>query len=155
MGRQLRFFHTQVAEARILEMAQTLGLTVFPTGIPSQLALGYAQPPRVRIFAQEFIQFSRPRPGTYSGQLYFHPYKTTDVSKKSPQICDAYETLIKTIKKHCYYSRETDLWIFKDMQEEFEAIFHKPSGNESPKGVLQFRPHGLHGLLKRENLATK
>lgn len=154
MGRQLRFFHTQVAEARILEMAQTLGLTVFPTGIPSQLALGYAQPPRVRIFAQEFIQFSRPRPETHSGQLYFHPYKT-DISKKSPQICDAYETLVKTIKKQSYYSRETDLWIFKDLEEEFGAIFHKDRANESQKRVSPFRRPGLSGLMGRENLATK
>ncbi|WAL62488.1 hypothetical protein [Thermocoleostomius sinensis] len=154
MGRQLRFFHTQVAEARILEMAQTLGLTVFPTGIPSQLALGYAQPPRVRIFAQEFIQFSRPRPETHSGQLYFHPYKT-DISKKSPQICDAYETLVKTIKKQSYYSREKDLWIFKDLQEEFEAIFYKTRSSEPSKRVSQFRRSSLPGVIGKENFAAK
>jgi hypothetical protein len=154
MGRQLRFFYTQVAEARILEMAQTLGLSVFPvSGVSSQLALGFTQPPRVRVFAQEFIQFSRPRPDTHQGQLYFHPYKT-DVSKKSAQICDAYEVLIRTIKKHSYYSRETDLWIFKDLQEEFEAQFPSTRKTEAQRPALLVRWSGLN-RGERASLAAK
>lgn len=148
MGYQLRFFYTQTAEARILEMSQTLGMRIFSVPrTPSQLALGFSEPPPRWVFADEFIQFSRPSLRTLNACIYFHPYKT-DLSRKSVQICNAYDALSKTIKKHSTYFKARDLWVFSDLHEEFSAAFQQDQ-SQLAAGMRGNREYAVNGGGRR------
>lgn len=149
MGYQLRFFYTQVAEARVLEMAQSLGLLIFPVPrATSQLALGFVEPPSRWIFGDEFIQFSRPIEKSLEGRIDFQPYKT-DRSRKSPQICHAYEALSKAIKKHSYYSKTSEIWVFNDFQEQFEALQQEQTPHKAAAKKIREYTLRLPGVRNR------
>jgi len=143
MGKQVRFFHNDEIEKQFLQRAREIGLQVSATSARA-VALGFARTATPSPWLDgEFIEYSTDFVDN-TARIWFDPLDDAG-QPKSVAIREAYDALVRHLKRDSRFVSEHGLWVKKKHESEF-IVASREDAKRTEELVRQNREYAVRVL---------